>query len=235
METLELVQTFLTTMFVLITFSFVFKENPLYNFVEHMFIGASGGYLLVQAGKNVYTYGVNPLLRGNAIYATSIILSALVFFRLSRKYGWVSRYPIALLMAVGTGLVLRTSPETEILAQIRASAVPLIRPDLLTVFNNVVIVVITIATISYFVFTLQTSAHASSRWLAKLGEYGMMIGFGASMGQGYLTRVSLLIGVVQQYILVEPSIYYAPFIIAALLIVLGKDILMKKKSEQGPS
>ncbi len=90
--------------------SFLYKDNPFYKFAEHLFIGVSVGYLVVQQ----YTDNLQPKLvdavqtmEGGelALRLVALVLVALMFVKaISRRWAWLGRYPLAFVVAFYAGL-----------------------------------------------------------------------------------------------------------------------------------
>ena len=80
-------------------FSFLFDDNPVYKITEHVFMGVSIGYGVVE----IYMLQFEPnlidrLLDKQFIYLIPLVLSIMLMFKISRKHSWVARIPIALLL-----------------------------------------------------------------------------------------------------------------------------------------
>lgn len=134
-------------------FSFFIKENPLYHFAENAFVSTSMGIAAAMAVTNIQKIGVDVILSGAVLIVIPFILGILVFTRLSNRYAWLSRYPTAIVMSVGTGLMLRTVLESGVIMQLQNTIQPLSLTDPLQTFNVILGVAIVASVIWYFVFT----------------------------------------------------------------------------------
>jgi len=175
-------------------FSFLYKDNPFYKFAEHLYVGVSAAYWIVY-----YFYGViipnlwEPLYKGhNLWYLIPGILGLLVFTRFIPRFNWLSRWSFAFYIGIGVGVGIPAFFQGIIIPQMRASLVPLIDPNLLTTFNNFILVVGVLTTLFYFFFSLEHKGGIGG--IAKLGIWFIMISFGASFGYTIMSRISLLIG-----------------------------------------
>jgi hypothetical protein len=181
--------------YTLLTFSFIYKENLLYRFAEYTFVGATAGHFIVIAYQNILTKGWYPIVsKGQYVYILSMILGIAMFARYSKKARWISNYPIALLIGVGTALAMRGGVQAEFITQIATTVVPLYTATT-TTFNNVVIAATVIAVLVYFLFTVQTKGRFGTTmdYVGRFGRYMLMFGFGAQFGATIMTRMGFLI------------------------------------------
>lgn len=189
-------------------FSFLYKDNPLYKFAEHLVVGTSAAYWTVILYETSlkpklieplffhFTEGINFLL----IIPT--ILGLLMYARLSNKWAWLSRWPIAYIIGLSAGAALPLMIQTKVIRQIWASMRP-ISFDMSSLgaflhsvlYSDILIAVLTILCLFYFYFSKEHKGVFGG--MAKLGIWTLMIGFGATFGYTVMARISLLIGRVQ--------------------------------------
>jgi len=90
-------------------YSFLYKDNPFYKLAEHIYIGASTGYLIVIAWYDA----IKRLLwiplrypRNNYDYLVILpgILGILMFTRFFKKIGWLSRFSLAFIIGWASGV-----------------------------------------------------------------------------------------------------------------------------------
>jgi hypothetical protein len=192
--------TIATTVAALLTlavFSFLYKDNPFYKFAEHLMVGVSAGYwLLILAYTVVLPKIITPLKAGKWYYIIPTILGMLMWARLTRKWSWISRYPLAFYIGVSTGVAIPLEMKAKIIEQLNGSvdlvtAMYSAQAGGMTIVNNILILVGIIAGLIYFFFS---KAHTGATGgIAKFGIGVLMIGFGASFGFTVMARVSLLI------------------------------------------
>jgi hypothetical protein len=196
----------------LFTFSFLYKDNPLYKIAEHLVVGVSAGYMVII----LYYNGLRPNLFNHLFqddtwipdytelwYLIPLLLGLMMYFRFSRKLSWISRYPIAFYMGIATGLAIPLEMKNRVIQQIYGTTVKL-GFDLNAVgFLGVpqgiwdgLIVVLTISSLVYFFFSKEHKGLFGG--MAKIGIYTLMIGFGASFGYTVMARISLFINRVQE-------------------------------------
>ncbi len=107
--------------------SFLYKDNPFYKFAEHIFIGVSIGYIIIQQYYNT----LRPKLVGELgaahwLALIPLLLVLLMFVKaLSQRFGWVGRYPLAFVVAFYAGLQINGVTSADIGKQVeRAMADP---------------------------------------------------------------------------------------------------------------
>ncbi len=204
----------------LFVFSFLYKDNPLYKFAEHLFVGISAGYYIV---LNYWTViivnlydplmkaftGVDPVngqkvvMEGGAFAAQQGdyrawliipgILGVLLFTRLFSRIDWISRWSLAIIIGVYAGLKTTGFAQGDLVAQVQASLQPLwIAGDLA---GSVSAIIFTIGLITSLLFFFYSREHKGALGVAsRIGVYFLMVGFGAGYGYTVMSRVSLLIG-----------------------------------------
>jgi hypothetical protein len=184
----------LTSVFLtLCVYSFVYKESMFWRFAEQTFIGLAMGYTFVLAVQQIRTVAWIPLSTGkNYLLVIPLVLGLMLYARFSKNYAWMSRWPMAVLIGLGTGIAMRTVIEAQIVQQISATFLPLITPNPMTTINNIAIVVMVFCTLFFFTFTGGTGKTADT--VRKLGRYTLMLTFGAAFGATVLTRMTLFIG-----------------------------------------
>jgi hypothetical protein len=167
-------------------FSFLYKENPVYRFAEHLYVGIAAGHAVLMGWGNVRNIGLSALAEGRFLSAVPLLLGLLMFARFNRRISWLARYPVATLVGTGTGLILRRVPAIQIIAQVQACFVSLAS------INNLIIVVGVLGTLAYFLFTQKHEGGLGV--LANIGKWSMMVAFGAGFGNTAFSYLSLLVG-----------------------------------------
>jgi hypothetical protein len=177
----------------LFTFSFLYKDNPFYKFAEHLVVGVSAGYFVVLL---IWT-SLKPKLWDTVVgnfshewfYILPAILGIMMWFRFSRKLSWVSRYPIAVYIGIGSGLAIPLNMQNYVNRQLTATMIPLSFD--ITGLWNLLIVIGVICGVIYFFFSKEHKGLFGG--FAKVGIWVLMIGFGASFGFTVMARISLFV------------------------------------------
>ncbi len=179
-----------SALFTLAAYSFLWKENIVFRIAEHIFLGVGAGYYLVMGYGNVLDKAWNPIAKeGQFFLLVPVFLGLLLFARFSKSNMWASRIPLAFVVGMGAAIALRGAVQEQFIAQIRATIMPL------NSINNIIIVFGTITVLSYFFFTFPKNRVLSVT--SNMGRWILMITFGAAFGNGVMGRISLSIGTMQ--------------------------------------
>ena len=116
------------------------------------------------------------------------VLSIIMFIPtlIDPKIDWVSRWPIAFTVGIGSGLGLVATIQGYLLPQISDTLRPLVN------VNNIVVFVGVISTLFYFYFSKEHKGALGA--VSRVGVVFIMVAFGASFGYTVMARISLLIG-----------------------------------------
>lgn len=176
--------------FTLAIFSMIFKDNPIYRFAEHLFVGLASGHAIVMGINTLRNTAWNPAVQqGKIAMFVPLILGALLYTRYIKSISWLSRYPVVLMLVVGSALGMRGAVQAQFLDQIAATF------KALNSIDAVIILVGVIGTLTFFFFTRSYTnlLKGPLAWLPQIGRTTMMIAFGASFGNAVMGRMVLLI------------------------------------------
>lgn len=185
---IAIIGVWVAALLTLCIYSFLYKDNPFYKFAEHLFVGISAGYWLSRYYRNIFIPNLYmPLFKqSHLLYIIPLVLGIMMLMRLWPKTGWMSRWPLALIVGTTSGYYLVTYLQTNGLEQVTASLVRL------NSFSNIVLVAGVLTGLVYFFFS---KAHKGAfGGVAKVGIYFLMVAFGASFGYTVMARISLLFG-----------------------------------------
>ena len=201
----------LLTLFI---FSFLYKDNPLYRFAEHLFVGVSAGYWIILnfwtvivpnlydplklslsgQGVNAGRAGMFAVEQGDyrAFLVIPGLLGLLLFTRFFSKISWMSRWSLAVIIGVYAGLKTTGFAQGDLKVQVQASLQPLWTGD---IGSSVSAIIFSIGLITSLLFFFFSREHKGALGQAtRLGMFFLMIGFGAGYGFTVMSRISLLIG-----------------------------------------
>lgn len=183
--------------------SFLYKDNPLYKFAEHLYVGVSAGYWVIY----IWAFDVKPMLLDEFLSQTGMekwillipaAFGIMMIMRWFPKTAWMSRWPIAFTVGIAAGLALTAQVQGYIVPQIQATLLPLVAftgdavVNIGRSFNNIVLFVGVVCSILYFYFSREHKG--ALKVGSRIGIIFLMIGFGASFGYTVMARISLLIG-----------------------------------------
>jgi hypothetical protein len=189
-------ETWVAAFLTLCIFSFLYKDNPFYRFAEHLFVGASAGYLVAVEYQNVLRPNVFTPLLHNQHHMIELAPLALGLLMLARAFdktaGW-SRWAMAFYVGIYSGIAIPGYMQGFIMAQLADAAKPF-APGWGMV-GSILVLAGFLAVLAYFFFS---APHAGVHGIvARIGVFFLMIAFGASFGYTVMARVSLLIARVQ--------------------------------------
>ncbi len=234
----DLLAIWTTVFFTMTIYTLLYKENPWYRLAESVYLGVAVGYSVAfdlrylrdQWGGQWSTSSTMMIL-----YALAILIGLLWYFRFVRKYFFLYRWPLAIIVGTGIGMALRTVIFTQFINQIRAQANLLlwVPGDWLKTMNNIIIAVTVPCVLLYFWFTGGARESGPMKIVERIARYTMMAGFGSAFGYTVLARYSLLIGRSQYLLGITPNPPEAKtaFIaISAILLItlLGWDLFKRK-------
>lgn len=199
----------------LCVFSFLYRDNPLYRFAEHLFVGVSAGYFVVLSYWSViHPHLIVPLIhafqgRGadpsrsgflaveqgdyRGLLIVPALLGLLLLTRLVGRIAWLSRVALALILGVFAGVRMTGFAQADLVAQVQASLQPLWRRgDLGYSVDAIVFLVGLVSALLFFLFSRRREGVAGIA--ARIGSGFLMVAFGAGYGYTVMARISVLIG-----------------------------------------
>lgn len=196
-------------------------DNPWYAFAEYSYIGAAVGVLTVMSLYYLYNSVLTPILAnpsGQIGLLISLILGVLVLTRVSSKYSWIARIHITIGIAIAVGISTRTIVFTSILAQIKASILPLWGVDPWQAATNILILVFIISSMFFFLYTVDTGTRGKP--VASLGRLVLYAGFGTLFAQTFMGRIGLFLGRMTTMLFPQEQFYTTIVIIAVILVTI---------------
>lgn len=207
---------------VMMGYSILYKDNPFYRALEHIVVGVLLAYSLYQGLNTLSQRIYTPLfVQGQWMSGVSIafILGILVLTRFSKQVQYISRWPIAVMAGIGTGVAVSGTIGPMILSQI--SFTPIVGTDLWTVLNSLVMFAATFSVIFYFLFTIKHKGAVGG--IARVSRYFMMVSFGAILATFTYDAATELTGF--SYYLTSYPGYY---ILALSVAILVGYVLLKR-------
>jgi hypothetical protein len=179
----------------LMVLSFLYKENPFYRLTEYVFVGLSSGYTFAATLRLFVNQALSPIFAGQIDFVVPLIIGLLFYAQFTKKYSILYRVPLSLAIGYGLGITIWSVLQAYFLRQIRATMLPLFTGDILTTIGNLVIVIGTILTISYFI--LHREQKGVYGGFTKAGKYFVLATLGAVFGTTVLGRMALIIQRIQ--------------------------------------
>lgn len=200
-------------------FSFLIRENGLYRFFEHLFIGIAAGLGPILTLRDfLWPQIIDPMLGAtityypdgtqsaayqplNLLYLIPMAFGLLYYTLYSKRHSWLAKLVIGFTLGASGALAIRGF-FSEVIPQIVSSCKPLIvfagtgMLDVWESLNNTLFVAILLLVLNYFFFTLGKEGSFQSR-SASWGRPLLMVCFGAFFGSTVMARLALLVERVQ--------------------------------------
>jgi lipoprotein signal peptidase len=167
--------------------SLLYGDNRMFKMVEAGYIGFAAAHSLVLGYQNIVGLAWTPLVKkGDWLSLIPIVAGLLLYTRFLTKYSWIAKFPLQFLYGIGAGVAIRGAVGAQVLAQISSTIyVP-------KNFNDVIVILGTLLTMSYFFFTIGEK-NPVMKYSAQVGRWVMMVAFGATFGSFVMGRTSSLI------------------------------------------
>lgn len=181
----------LAALVTLAVFSFLFGDNAIYKFTERLWVGIATGYwTMLLYHQGLYDKVVIPVFtRGEVWYLIPVILGILMWFRISPKLGYLSRYALGFYVGIASGIYIPVTFRAWVFKQVEGSIIP-IEGNWAGV-NYIIALIGVICALIYFFFSKPHKGALGV--LSKTGIYTLMVGFGAGFGLTVMGRVALLV------------------------------------------
>ncbi|MBC8366262.1 hypothetical protein H8E52_02520 [bacterium] len=175
----------------LAVFSFLYKDNPFYKFAERLWVGVATGYWTMLLYHQGFSDKVlMPIFQQHKwYYLIPVALGFVMWFRLSPKLGWLSRYALGFYVGISTGIFIPLAFKTAVFLQVEGTIRPV--SGLAEGINFTLALLGVIFALTYFFFSKPHKGVLGV--MSKAGIYTLMVGFGAGFGLTVMGRVALLV------------------------------------------
>jgi len=182
----EIIGMYVAAILTLMIWSYLHKESILFRFAEYTFIGIASGHLFVMTVIRLRDSVLVPLVsKSQYLLVLPVVLGIMLYARYYKQTEWLSRWPLAILVGVGTGLATRGMIDAQFVTQILATVTP---KDLV---NGTIIALLTACSLAFFFFTREQRGLFGK--LTRAGRLTMMVAMGASFGTLATTRLTLCV------------------------------------------
>ena len=202
-------------------YSILYKENKVFRFFEHLFIGIATGYTIYTAWNDVLRPNWwEPMTVEGKWWLAFALPGGLLFYTIySRRHAWMSRLIFGLFFGAAAGRafqgyasyyfpLIRSALNIPLLPSADASKGGYALTPFSTAANNWLYLLITIAVMTYFFFSFEQKNKAVQA-TSRIGRYVLMFAFGAIFGSTIMARMTLLIG--RMYFLIHDWVQVAIF------------------------
>ena len=130
--TSQLLGIWIAAFVTLALYSFLYEDNPVYKFAEHLFVGVSAGYFIARSSRDVIHKKCLELLMTEPGYGEArdwflivpLILGLMVLFKILPRQGWIARWPLSFMVGTGIGLQIISYLQSNCIAQVAATIKP---------------------------------------------------------------------------------------------------------------
>jgi hypothetical protein len=172
----------------------LYKDNAIFQVCQHAYLGVAAAYGFgVQYDSMIKPVIVTRILKnGEWRLVIPIMLALCIYLRFYKPLAYLSRNTVAFMVGIGSAVVLTKDFKALVLTQL-VDTMRVYKGA--TALNNVVVAIGVLATLFYFIFTVQHKGVAGR--IAWVGRLVMLLAFGASFGNTVMARISLLLGRLQ--------------------------------------
>jgi hypothetical protein len=169
------------------SFTLLYGDNKFFRFAQYTYTAVVVGHSVV-VGVQTLQGRFSPLISGQKpMLLISLILGLMVLFVVWRPYAWIASIPYAVIIGVGTGLMMRATLQTDVIGSVRAVIAEtgkIFIGSPYDQFGYLIRVTFTIGTMFYFLFTVFVKGTGSKpvSYLRDFGKYALLIYLGLSLG-----------------------------------------------------
>ena len=147
-------------------YSFLYKDNPFYKLAEHVYIGASTGYLIVIAWRDALEPLLFKPLTQNPqgleyLVIVPGLLGIMMFTRFIKKVAWVSRISLAYIIGWGSGVAAPVVIQGFIIRHTGSTIMPIFNQNQFD-WNvaSVIFALLSVGFFGYLVYCVQKDKYA---------------------------------------------------------------------------
>ena len=189
-------------------YSVLYRENKLFRFFEHLFIGLATGWTIFTTWNDVLRprWWLPMVQKGQWWWAFALPAGLLFYLVYSRKHNWMSRLIFGVFFGAAAGQAFQGWAakyfpliRSAINNPLRPTPEAVSVPDAYSltpysfVLNNALFLAILVAVTTYFLFSFPQKSK-TTQTVSRYGRYVLMFAFGAIFGSTIMARMALLIG-----------------------------------------
>jgi hypothetical protein len=209
------IESVIYAILVLMVWSSLYRMTWIFRVAENMILGLYLGFVLFNGVDVIRMRVWNPIVvQGNWVTPIwiAVIFGILSWARLVKSTEFLSRWSMAFLTGIGSGIAVSAGLDAQIVKQLSLKSW-----DITNMQNNIqqiIILVCTITVLIYFSFSYKHTGVIG--FTARLGRLFLMIGLGAVFGLMQMGNFAIPIGLLTD-MSTPPGLYV--LIIASLLLI----------------
>ncbi len=175
-------------------YTILYRENVVFRFFEHIFLGLATGYAIYATWNDVLRprWWTPMVAEGRWWWAFALSAGLLFYLIYSKRYSWMSRLIFAVFFGFAAGQAFQFFASTYFPLIRSAINNPVVGVPVPTAINNLLFIVILVSVMTYFFFSFEQRGGVAR--VSRMGRYLLMFAFGAIFGSTIMARMSLLIG-----------------------------------------
>jgi hypothetical protein len=178
-----------------------FGGSIVYDYIQDLYVASAVAYSAVMAYQNLLSTGWTPLTtKGEWHFAIPLLLGFLLFSIISRKWGWLQRWPSSILLGVGMGLGMASFVYADVAQQLVSAWDLGLKHGLY--LEWMVIIIGMALTFWFFVYTVPHKGPGITPTildrLADVGKAFVMIYITSKYASTVMYRLTLFIGNLQR-------------------------------------
>jgi hypothetical protein len=188
-------------------YSLLYRENKVYRFFEHLFLGLATGWTLASTWNNILlpSWWTPLWTEGKWYFIFALPAGMLFYFIYSSRHSWMSRLIFGLFFGAAAGQAFQTFAGQYFKQFKTVVSINPFDPDPAYLkdgyflsstswaINSILFIGILAAVMTYFFFSFEQKGKIIPR-ISLIGRYVLMFAFGALFGSTIMARMSLLIG-----------------------------------------
>ncbi len=191
-------------------YSILYKENKVFRFFEHLFIGLGTGYTIAVTWNDILgpRWWKPMITEGKWYFFFAFPAGLLFYFVYSKRHAWLSRLVFGVSFGAAAGLAFqgfaaKFFPQLQKLADTRFTNLPESKAadayfltPISAALNNLLGLIVLASVMTYFFFSFETKGKVAgiTNRMSTMGRWVLMFAFGAIFGSTIMARMSLLIG-----------------------------------------
>lgn len=206
----DTISALFTSAIMVMMWTFLYKDNPIYKVSEAILIGVSAGFYTITGIQSIYKSNIVPLMQGDVVQLVGLLLAVLMFTTFIPNYRWLSRIPMTVLIVVALSVTAAGSIPATFIGQSVATFTSL------TNINGVIFALAVITVLYYFIFSIEHKGTAGG--VARIGRLFLIAGLGGQYSYFVTTRITRWLNGLNLYVLPYPG-WISAFPVAIALII----------------
>jgi len=195
----EQIGVLVSTILIVSQLSLIIGDNFFFKWSTRLVIGFSVIHAQIWGLYWSNQYAIAPIMKGELIWIIPLLLGLMMYTRLSKKYAWISKYPMGVQLGVGFGVVVVSMIRSQILDQIRMTITDITgATSPYALLNGLLVLIGTVTVTTFFFFTREHTGLIGKS--AYIGRAFIMSSIAVIWAGDYIWAMSMLAGQLQYLI-----------------------------------